>query len=109
VGKGRGGRIGWKGGTMNKAELITKVSEKANVTQKVAKVIVDTLFDGMKESLEKGERIEIRGFGSFVVRNYGGYKGRNPKTGEIVDVPPKKLPFFKVGKELKEMVNTGGA
>ena len=90
---------------MNKAELITKVSEKANVTQKVAKVIVDTLFDGMKESLEKGERIEIRGFGSFVVRNYGGYKGRNPKTGEIVEVPPKKLPFFKVGKELKEMVN----
>ena len=82
-----------------------KVSERANVTQKVAKVIVDTLFDGMKESLEKGERIEIRGFGSFVVRNYGGYKGRNPKTGEIVEVPPKKLPFFKVGKELKEMVN----
>jgi integration host factor subunit beta len=94
---------------MNKAELITKVSEKANVTQKVAKVIVDTLFDGMKESLEKGERIEIRGFGSFVVRSYGGYKGRNPKTGEIVEVPPKKLPFFKVGKELKEMVNIEGA
>jgi integration host factor subunit beta len=97
-----------KGGFMNKAELITKVSEKANVTQKVAKVIVDTLFDGMMESLEKGERIEIRGFGSFVVRHYGGYKGRNPKTGEIVEVPPKKLPFFKVGKELKEMVNAGG-
>jgi len=91
---------------MNKAELITKASERTNVTQKVAKVIVDTLFTGMKESLEKGERIEIRGFGSFVVRNYGGYKGRNPKTGEIVEVPPKKLPFFKVGKELKEMVNT---
>jgi integration host factor subunit beta len=109
VGRRESGKEGWKGGTMNKAELITKVSEKANVTQKVAKVIVDTLFDGMKESLEKGERIEIRGFGSFVVRNYGGYKGRNPKTGEVVDVPPKKLPFFKVGKELKEMVNTGGA
>jgi integration host factor subunit beta len=102
------GRLRREGGVMNKAELITKVSEKANVTQKVAKVIVDTLFDGMKESLEKGERIEIRGFGSFVVRNYGGYKGRNPKTGKIVDVLPKKLPFFKVGKELKEMVNTGG-
>jgi len=109
AGRRESGKEGWKGGTMNKAELITKVSEKANVTQKVAKVIVDTLFDGMKESLEKGERIEIRGFGSFVVRNYGGYKGRNPKTGEVVDVPPKKLPFFKVGKELKEMVNTGGA
>jgi len=95
-------------GYMNKAELITKVSERTNVTQKVAKVIVDTLFTGMKESLEKGERIEIRGFGSFVVRDYGGYRGRNPKTGEIVEVPPKKLPFFKVGKELKEMVNTAG-
>jgi integration host factor subunit beta len=100
--------MGREGGAMNKAELITKVTEKANVTQKVAKVIVDTLFNGMKETLEKGERIEIRGFGSFVVRHYGGYKGRNPKTGEIVDVPPKKLPFFKVGKELKEMVNAGG-
>src|SRR3989304_4824455 len=96
----------WKGGAMNKAELITKVSEKANVTQKVAKVIVDTLFDGMKESLEKGERIEIRGFGSFVVRNYGGYKKRNPKTGELVDIAPKISPNFKIGKELKEMVNT---
>jgi integration host factor subunit beta len=94
---------------MNKAQLITKVSEKSNVTQKVAKVIVDTLFDGMKESLVKGDRIEIRGFGSFVVRSYEAYKGRNPKTGEVVDVPPKKLPFFKVGKELKEMVNTAGA
>jgi integration host factor subunit beta len=105
----RGGvKAGKKGGIMNKAELINKVSEKANVTQKVAKVIVDTLFDGMMESLEKGERIEIRGFGSFVVRHYGAYKGRNPKTGEIVDVPPKKLPFFKVGKELRELVNTGG-
>ena len=94
---------------MNKAELITKVSEKAKVTEKVAKVIVDTLFDRMRKSLEKGERIEIRGFGSFVVRNYRGYKGRNPRTGEVVDVAPKKLPFFKAGKELKEMVNTGGA
>jgi integration host factor subunit beta len=93
---------------MNKAGLITKVSEKANLTQKVAKVIVDTLFDGMKESLEKGERIEVRGFGSFVVRNYGGYEGRNPKTGEIVHVPPKKLPYFKVGREMKKLVNTGG-
>ena len=92
---------------MNKAELIIRVSEKADVTQKIAKVIVDTLFDGMRESLEKGERIEIRGFGSFVVRDYGGYKGRNPKTGQIVEVAPKKLPFFKVGKELKEMVNVG--
>ena len=55
--------------------------------------------------MERGERVEVRGFGSFGVRSYKSYKGRNPKTGEIVDVPPKRLPFFKVGKELKEMVN----
>ncbi|MBW1973758.1 MAG: integration host factor subunit beta [Spirochaetes bacterium] len=91
---------------MNKAELILKVAEKSKVTQKVAKVIVDTIFKGMEEALARGERIEIRGFGSFVVRNYGAYKGRNPKTGEVVDVPPKKLPFFKVGKELKERINS---
>jgi len=93
---------------MNKADLIAKLSEKENIQLRVAKVIVDLLFDGMKEALEKGERIEVRGFGSFMVRNYGAYKGRNPKTGETVDVPAKKLPFFKVGKELKEMVNQVG-
>jgi integration host factor subunit beta len=60
----------------------------------------------MRESPEKGEGIESRGFGSFTLRNYGAYKGRNPKTGKIVDVRPKKLPHFKVGKELKEKVNT---
>lgn len=92
---------------MNKAELTLYLAEKADLTQKVAKVIVDTIFDGMRDSLIRGERIEIRGFGSFVIRNYGDYRGRNPKTGEIVDVPPKKLPFFKVGKELKERVNSG--
>jgi len=92
---------------MNKAELTLRIAEKTNLTQKVAKVIVDTIFDGMRDSLIRGERIEIRGLGSFVIRDYGGYKGRNPKTGEIVDVPPKKLPFFKVGKELKERVNSG--
>ena len=90
---------------MNKTILIKKVSEKVQIPANIAKVIVNTLFDSMRESLEKGERIEIRGFGSFKVREYGAYKGRNPKTGRIVDVPPKRLPFFKVGKELKEMVN----
>ncbi len=89
---------------MNKAELITKVSERTNVTQKVAKVIVDTLFDGMKESLEKGDRIEIRGFGSFVVRNYRGYKGRNPKTGVTVPIPEKKVVTFKSGMIMKKKV-----
>ena len=91
---------------MNKAKLIEKVSERVQIPSKAAKVIVDTIFDSMRESLEKGEGIEIRGFGSFVVRHYGAYKGRNPKTGKTVDVRPKKLPYFKVGKELKEKVNT---
>ncbi len=90
---------------MNRADLIKKISEKENIPVKTATTIVDTLFDSMVESLEKGERIEIRGFGTFAVRHYNGYKGRNPKTGQIVDVPSKRLPFFKVGKELKEMVN----
>ena len=86
---------------MNKANLIEKVSERVNIPSNAAKVIVDTIFDSMRESLEKGEGIEIRGFGSFAVRKYGGYKGRNPKTGDLVDVPPKRLPHFKVGKELE--------
>ena len=90
---------------MNKAELIQKVSEKANIPAKTAKVIVDTVFNSMVDSLKKGEGIEIRGFGSFSVRHYGSYRGRNPKTGIGVDVRPKRLPYFKVGKELKEMVN----
>jgi integration host factor subunit beta len=90
---------------MNKAKIIEKVSERMDIPCSAARVIVNSVFDSMRESLEKGEGIEIRGFGSFVVRHYGSYKGRNPKTGEIVEVPPKKLPHFKVGKELKEMVN----
>ena len=90
---------------MNKATLIKRVSEKTNIELKAAKVIVESFFDGMAQSLKNGERIEIRGFGSFSVRHYTAYKGRNPKTGEIVDVPVKKLPHFKVGKELKEIVN----
>jgi integration host factor subunit beta len=91
---------------MNKAELVLKVAARANVTQKVAKVIVDTIFVGMRDALAKGERIEIRGFGSFVVKSYAAYKGRNPKTGAVVKVSGKRLPFFKVGKELRERVNS---
>ncbi|HSB04573.1 MAG TPA: HU family DNA-binding protein [Thermodesulfobacteriota bacterium] len=93
---------------MTKTNLIKKLSEKIKIQPRAAKVIVDNIFDAMKEGLEKGERIEIRGFGSFVMRQYGGYKGRNPKTGKIVDVPPKKLPHFKVGKELRDLVNKQG-
>jgi integration host factor subunit beta len=93
------------GGRMNKTDLVKRVSEKNNIGLKAAKMIVESFFDGMTETLNRGERIEIRGFGSFSVRHYGAYKGRHPKTGKIVDVLPKKLPFFKVGKELKETVN----
>ena len=93
---------------MNKAELIMKVSREGKCHTEGSQGDRRHPFRWDEGKPEKGERIEIRGFGSFVVRNYGGYKGRNPKTGVIVDVPPKRLPFFKVGKELKELVNTGG-
>ena len=91
---------------MTRSELVLQLAERADLSQRVARIIVDTIFDGMKQSLIRGERIEIRGFGSFEVRNYPGYKGRNPKKGEPVDVPPKKLPFFKAGKILKQKINS---
>jgi integration host factor subunit beta len=90
---------------VNKADIIKEVCEKNNVEPKVAKAVIESFFDSMAQSLKSGERIEIRGFGSFSVRHYGAYKGRNPKTGEIVDIPPKRLPFFKAGKEIKEIIN----
>ena len=91
---------------MNKAELVKKVSDRTEIPSNATKVIVDTIFDSMRQSMEKGEGVEIRGFGTFRVRKYGTYKGRNPKTGKIVDVAPKRLPYFKVGKELKQKVNS---
>ena len=90
---------------MTKADLINVVSEKASLQHKQAESIVNLVFDLMSEALKKDERIEIRGFGSFVNRSYGSYQGRNPKTGQVVQVPPKRVPFFKVGKELKERVD----
>ena len=87
---------------MNRSELILKYSESTNMAKKKAELIVDTVFDEMKKALESGDRIELRGFGSFVNKNYGAYTGRNPRTGESIQVPPKRLPFFKVGKEFKE-------
>ena len=91
---------------MTKSEVVLQLAERADLPQRVAKIVVDTVFDEMRESLIRGERIEIRGFGSFSVRSYDGYRGRNPKNGQIADVPPKKLPFFKVGKHLKEKINS---
>lgn len=90
---------------MNKAELAAEVTKRTKMSQKVTKVVVDAIFDEMVNALRRGDRVEIRGFGSFAMRNYGSYQGRNPKTGETVSVLPKKLPYFKVGKELKELVD----
>ena len=90
---------------MIKSELIKYVSEKVGVTHEVAELAVNTIFDSMTEALVREKSIEIRGFGSFKIRHYKERKGRNPKTGQIIDVSPKKRPFFKGGKELKERVN----
>ena len=90
---------------MNKSELIEIISEKGNIPKKRAEEVVNLVFDSMTDALVKGDPIEIRGFGSFVNRDYGSYTGRNPRTGESIQVEPKKLPFFKVGKELKERVD----
>ncbi len=91
---------------MNKSELIDAISQKLELPLREASSITDTILDTMVDAMVKGDAIEIRGFGSFVVKNYETYYGRNPKTGQKIAVPPKKLPFFKVGKELKERVNS---
>ncbi len=90
---------------MNKADLIEALAVKEGLQEKEAYTIINLIFDGFTDTLKKGGRIEIRGFGSFSVREYGAYTGSNPKTGKKVDVKPKRLPFFKVGKELKQRVN----
>ncbi len=92
---------------MNKIDVVNELSEKINLNQKIAKIVVDTIIDSIKRAIINGERVEIRGFGSFSLRTYRPYKGRNPKNGEVVDVPEKKLPYFKVGKELKEIIWKG--
>ena len=91
---------------MNKSELVKSLSEHANISFDEATLVVNTFVDSMKASLMEGGRVEIRGFGSFKVKEYGGYAGRNPRTGEKVEVEPKKLPFFRAGKELKEYLNS---
>jgi integration host factor subunit beta len=94
---------------MTKADLIAVVAEKLKFPWGRAEVVVDQIFDSMVEALKRGEGIEIRGFGSFTIREYKAYEGRNPRTGETVHVRPKRLAFFKVGKELRERVNQGQA
>jgi integration host factor subunit beta len=90
--------------SMNKMDIINKLATDINVNQKIAKIAVDTIIDSIKKAIINNERVEIRGFGSFTLREYKAYRGRNPKSGETVQVEPKRLPYFKVGKELKEMV-----
>jgi integration host factor subunit beta len=87
---------------MNKLELIATLKNECNISRKEAAIIVDLFFDSMSDALAKGDRVEIRGLCSFYVKEYKSYRGRNPKTGESVQIAPKKLPFFKCGKELKE-------
>ena len=90
---------------MNKSDLVNIIADKAKQPRKRAEEMVNLIFDSMTETMAKGGRIEIRGFGSFFPKSYGSYKGRNPRTGQSIEVKPKRLPFFKVGKELRERVD----
>ena len=92
---------------MKKSELVGLVADKVdNLSLKDAEIIVNTIFDGIAESLTKGDRVEIRGFGSFNVKNQAARQGRNPKTGEVVQIPAKRKASFKVGKDLSERINS---
>ncbi len=91
---------------MNKSELIDIVANKTNMPRKRAEAVVNVIFGAMADTLCDGGRIEIRGFGSFVSRAYEAYQGRNPRTGDPIEVAPKRLPFFKVGKELRDIINS---
>jgi len=94
---------------LTKAELVEEVAKATQVTKKQAEEIVNTVFQTIVESLRSGKKIELRGFGSFRIRSRGARIGRNPKTGERVEVPPKRIPYFKPGKELKEQLNRNPA
>ena len=90
---------------MTKADLVERVAHEAEMTKKDAEQLVEIVFDSITESLNKGEKIELRGFGSFRVRERNSRKGRNPKTGTSVDIPAKRVAYFKPGRELKELIN----
>lgn len=92
--------------TMNKSELIKTLADENSISADDAALVVNTFFDSIRRAIISEQRVEIRGLGSFKIKNYAGYSGRNPKTGEIVSVAPKKLPFFRAGKELKEFINS---
>jgi integration host factor subunit beta len=90
---------------MNKLELISALKDRANLTKSEAAEVIKLFFDSLSDAFKNGERVEIRGFCSFHIKKYKSYTGRNPKTGQKVTIPPKRLPFFKCGKELKERVD----
>jgi integration host factor subunit beta len=90
---------------MNKSQLVDVLSQRVGLTQKKAEEVINLIFETLTDALRAEDRIEVRGFGSFMVKQYGAYTGRNPKTGASIRVPPKRLPFFKVGKDLKERVD----
>lgn len=91
---------------MTKAELVDGVAKASGLNKKDAEMIVQTVLDSIVESLQLGEKVELRGFGSFRLRDRASRQGRNPKTGAKVSVPAKKVPYFKPGKELKELINS---
>jgi integration host factor subunit beta len=93
---------------MLKSDLIEMLVQRRGITQKQAEAAVETVFEYMKDALCRGENIEIRGLGAFHVKNYQGYQGRNPKTGEVIPVKPKRGLLFRTGKELRDRVNRGG-
>lgn len=94
---------------MTKADLVEDVAKAAELTKKDAERLVEIVFESIIETLNKGEKIELRGFGSFRVRERGARRGRNPKTGDPVNIPAKRVPYFKPGKELKELINEDAA
>jgi integration host factor subunit beta len=92
---------------MTKADVVEEVSRVTELTRKDSEVIVDTLFESVIKALKTGDKLEVRGFGSFRVRQRNARVGRNPKTGEKVEVPAKRVPYFKPSKELKDLINDG--
>ena len=90
---------------MTRTELVANVAEKAGITKKSADVVLNSLFDTIKQALVEGDKVQIIGFGTFEIRNRAARKGRNPQSGEEIDIPASKLPSFKAGKALKEAVN----
>ena len=99
--------LAWRGGAMTKSELVEKVVEKnPSLSRKESELVVNLIFDSMCDALKSGEKVEIRGFGSFTIREREAREARNPKSGDVVKIPAKKTPFFKTGKELRERVDS---